>query len=158
MNLISAGDWLDIRTALADVKDTFLMAPVLYVQRRTRKLSKFHEHRSDDLAEDTFELLCLKVELKVDDKAKVMQSKNGFADFSEGYLLFDYQVLLAHDPALIDGNGLPVFVPNVDTFVMHGQELTVIGVNLVGPTETDYQLVKVHFKKNLVNNNPLPEA
>lgn len=156
MNLISDGDWLEVRAALKDVKDTFLIMPVTYAQRRARKLTMFHENRKNDLELITYRLTCLKIEEANSDKALVMQSQKGFADISEGYLLFDYQVLKAYIPNFIDADGRCVIIPNQDTMVCQGEELTIIGVNLVGPTQTDFQLVKVHFKKNLINDNPLP--
>lgn len=154
MNLISNGDWLEFRSALKDVKDTFLVLPVTYVQRRARTLNMFHENREADLQPVSYRLTCLKVEDENSDKADVMQAQKGFADLAEGYLLFDYQVLQAYVPNFIDSDGKCVIIPNQDTMICQGQELTIIGVNLVGPTQTDFQLVKVHFKKNLVNNKP----
>lgn len=157
MNLLTTSDWTDFRSALTDVKDTFLKMPISYVQRIKRTLHPFHEHRKEDLEATVYVLRGLKVERSsTDSEAKVMQSAKGFMDNAEGYILFDYQYLQAFTPSFINSDGKCVFIPNKDTLICQGEELTMIGVDLVGPTEADYQLVKVHYKKVMSNNEGLP--
>ncbi len=157
MNLLTVSDWAEFRSTLTDVKDTFLKMPVNYVQRGTRTLNPFHEHRKEDLTATVYALRGLKVERSsTDSEAKVMENAKGFMDNAEGYVLFDYQYLQAFTPTLINADGRSIFIPNKDTLVCQGEELTIIGVDLVGPTEADFQLVKVHYKKVLSNNEGVP--
>lgn len=149
-DLLSSSDWTDIRSALQDVMETFFKLPVTYVRRTDRKLQAFHEKRSADLVATNYPLLALMVpENKDDESAKSLEVNKGYADLSEGYLYFNYQVLLNHNPALIDANGKPVITANKDSLILMGKEVTITGVNLVGPSESNFQLVKVHYKQEI---------
>lgn len=151
-NLLSTDEWNEIRGAIHDVTDTFLKKPITYIQRTERKLYAFNESRADTMNKTPYNLVCLVVPENTDaSQAQVMQDQKGSFDGSEGYFLFSYPDLLAFSPSMISG-GNPVFKPNVDTFKLDGIEYTIIGVNLVGPTEGDFQLVKVHYKKQLSNS------
>lgn len=148
MDLLSAQDWSDIRSALTDVKDTFLEHPVTYRRRVTRTLNSFHESRKDDLSFTDYPLTMLLVPEKEEDNAEVQQENKGYSDHSIGDMYFDYNVLLNHNPSLIS-SGQPVFIPNKDTFIILGKEVTIIAVTLIGPTEQNFQLVKVRYKKDI---------
>jgi hypothetical protein len=155
MDLLSAGDWLEFRSAIHDVTDTFFDLPVIYAQRRTRKLSKFHENRGDDLEVIGYNLLSFNVPNHTDESRSQAEAlAKGSADFSQGYLSFSYLDLKNNTPSMIDVNGNPVFIPGKDTFFALGQELNILSVNLVGPSETDYQLVKVQYRKSLNPGTP----
>jgi hypothetical protein len=148
MDLLSAQDWGDIRAALTDVKDTFLEHPVILRRRAARKLANFNESRESNLISVDYPLVGLKVAKKTDDEAKATEEPKGSLDISEGDLYFDYQKLLAHNPPLIVST-MPQIIPNQDSLIMGGVEHTIIGVNNVGPTEADFQLVKVHYKQQM---------
>lgn len=147
-DLLSSQDWTDIRSSLEDVKDTFFKFPVTFRHRTTRKLENFHENREDDLAFVDYALLALKVEEKTDKESKGTIMTKGAINDSEGYLYFSYQKLLAHAPPLII-SGIPQMIINKDSVIFDGTEKTILGVNTVGPTESDFQLVKVTYKKQL---------
>lgn len=149
MDLLSAQDWTDFRNALTDVKDTFLKKPLVLVKRDQRKLAAFHESRGSDLQAVNYTIPGLNVPDKRDDDSKAREIRSGSTDLSEGYVLFDYNVLKNHNPVLIDVNGKCLIIPNKDSLIINGEELTIIGVNLLGPSETDYQLVQVQWKKDL---------
>jgi len=154
MDLLSANDWNSFRSAIKDLRDTFFKFPIIYIQRRTRTLSKFHEDRSEDLEAVEYPLSALQVpENKDDTDSEITISKSGAVDNSMGVLYFYYDDLLMHNPPLIVG-GEPVFVANKDSFKLDsGEEVTIMGVNLVGPTSgpsvANYQLIKVRYKKDL---------
>lgn len=154
-DLLSSSDWLEIRAAVKDVTDTFLKLPVVYIQRTTRKLSAFHENRSADLLQTNYNLFSLMVPENTErGRAQVDQRLSGSIDLSEGYLLFSYpdlQIL-----SLIGADGRPVFVANKDSFLLLGKEVSIIGVNLVGPTQTNFQLVKVHYKQQMTDSKLAP--
>ncbi len=157
MDLLSSQDWAEFRSAIHDVTDTFMKLPVTYIQRRIRSLPGFHENRANDLLQTNYNLLALKVpESKDASQANVNQYPKGFIDVSEGYFLFSYPDLLAHNPPLIDSEGSPVFIANKDSFFSNGKEVTIIGVNLVGPSENDFQLVKVYYKNQMTNSALAP--
>lgn len=149
-DLLSASDWSEIRSALQDVMDTFFKLPVTYVRRTSRKLHAFHEDRAADLTKTSYPLFALMVpDSKDDDDSKSLEVNKGYADLSEGYVYFNYQSLANHTPALIDANGRPAFIANKDSLVLLGKEVTITGVNLVGPTQSNFQLVKVHYKQEI---------
>lgn len=155
MDLLAAQDWLDIRSALTDVKDTFLKKQIIYRQRTARTLNGFHEKRDNDLQQTDYVLMALIVENSTDQSMSQGQlTIKGEANFAQSYALFDYQKLKSHVPPFIDLNGKSIFVPNKDTFIVNGEEVTILGVDLTGPTESDYQLVKVPFKKILNKGTP----
>lgn len=157
MDLLTASDWGEIRSALQDVMDTFFKFPVVFVQRRTRKLTAFHENRNGDLQEAIYNWNALVVpENKDENKSQVDQYPKGFVDTSQGYLYFNYKWLKEQTPSFIFPSGRPNIVPNKDSFRFLGVEVTVIGVNLVGPTESDFQMVKVQYKNQIPNLNDLP--
>jgi hypothetical protein len=162
-DLISSSDWGEIRSALEDVKDTFFKFPVIFRKRTTRKLTNFHESREADLDYIDYPLLALKVEEKTDNESRGTENKEGSVDIAEGYIYLSYQKLLVTNPPLItastfddtfdetftDGGGRHQFVLNKDSFIFDGMEHTILGVNLVGPTQSDFQLVKITYKKQL---------
>lgn len=151
-DLLTGGDWTEIRGALQDVMDTFFKLPVTFVSRRQRKLVAFHENRKDDLEETTFEMMALLVPNNKDEsKSQVTQEPKGFIDTSQGYLYFNYKWLKDNNFLLDDG--LPNMIPNKDSFRFMGVEVSIIGVNVVGPTEADFQLVKVQYKNILIKEN-----
>lgn len=153
MNLLTASDWSEIRSALTDVKDTFLIMPLLYIRRSGRRAVAFNDNREENLNFLAYALEGLIIEEHRDDStAQVQEAQKGYADLSEGLVYFDYQKLQNLPQSFIDANGLPVFVPNKDTLYLFGREATIIGVNVVGPTQTDYQLVKVAYKFQLANS------
>lgn len=155
MDLMTAQDWTDFRTAIHDVTDTFFKLPVTYIQRRIHTLYGFNENRGKNEQQFAYVLNSLLVPEDHDrNRAQVQQDRKGFADLSEGYLYFSFPDLRDFSPSMIDSNGRPVFVANKDSFIMQGKEVTIIGINLVGPSQTDFQLVKVHYKQEL-NSSPL---
>lgn len=156
MDQLSASDWTTIRSALQDVMDTFFKLDVQLTFRNKRRLTKFHEKRNDNLSTITYALKALYVpENRDDTTSQANQDKKGYADLTEGILYFNYQYLLTYSPPLIE-NGIPVIVANRDSVIVFGGEATIIGVNLVGPTESNFQLVKVHWKKILDKSRPVP--
>lgn len=149
MDLLSPQDWLDTRSALEDVKDTFFKFPVTYRNRTTRKLTNFHENREADLDYVDYPLFGLKVADKTDDDSKGREMPKGSVDLAEGVIYFSFQKLLAHVPPFIDADKKCTFIMNKDSLIFEGEEHTIIGINNVGPTESDFQLVKVQYKKQL---------
>lgn len=160
MDLLTDNDWSEFRSAIHDVTDTFFKLPVVYIRRGAdgaRKLTAFHEDRSTDLPQQNYNLIALLVpESKDSRESQAKQLPKGFPDLSEGYFLFNYADLKSQSPALINADGQPVFVPNKDSFFAVGKEYTIIGVNLVGPSEDDFQLVKVHYKQQLGESKLAP--
>lgn len=150
MNLLSDQDWLDFRGALVDVADTFHLCPVQILFRTEIRLTAFNESRASNKAITAIDLLCLNVERSsFDAGAKAMMKQEGFMDNAEGYILLHYLTAKNAVPSLIDANGASALRENRDTIMLLGLERDIMGVNLVGPTQTDYQLVKIHYKKIL---------
>lgn len=150
MDLLSAGEWGEFRSAIEDVTDTFFDMPTVLIIRSGRTLTPFHENREKDLNEAQFFFRTLRVENSSDEsRSQAMIAGKGAGDFAQGYFLFYYKDLLNNDPSFINSEGKCTIIPNKDSIYAAGIEHTILSVNLVGPTETDYQLVKIQFKKQL---------
>lgn len=153
MDLISPEDRLEARAAWQDVMDTFIQLPVIFIQRTNQLAVPFNENRQANKKFVAYQMLALTIEEHKDDStAQVKETKDGYIDLSEGIFYLNYKKLKEGTPSFIDSKGFPVFKTNVDTFYAWGREMTIIGVNLVGPWESDYQLVKVAYKLQLKNS------
>lgn len=148
MDLLSAQDWADFRGAIKDVRDTFFDLPVTILFYNEVSLSNFNESKRTSRVPVNVNLLALNVPRKTDDDSQADQMRQGFMDDSEGYCLFHYPDLLASTPALIVGGQVQIKT-NRDTMKLNGEEVVIIAVNLVGPTEQDFQLVKIQYKRKL---------
>jgi hypothetical protein len=156
-DLLTSNDWLEIRSAIKDVTDTFLKKPVIFIQRKQRKLVAFHENRAQDLSQTSYILNTLVVPNSTDgDRSQAKEELKGMLDNSQGYLLFSYVDLKNHTPSLIQSDGKPVFAENKDSFYFDGREVSIIGINTVANTESDFQLVKVHYKNQLSVSDLIP--
>lgn len=148
-DLISSSEYAEIRSAIQDVKDTFFKLPVTVILYRTTKLTRFSEKKSNNLNPTSIAMTGLYVPSKSDDDSQAMQDRKGFSDISEGAIYLGYTECLATTPALIDGNGSPNIIPNKDELEFLGRKATIIGVNILGPDEAVFHLVKVHYKMDL---------
>lgn len=145
MDLMTASDWGTFRSAIKDLRDTFFDLPITIIFRNEAGLTNFSDSKKDNRSAVPIAFTGLNVPKNTDNDSQSNQRKDGFMDESEGYCLFHYPDLLASTPPLIVGGQVQVKV-NRDTMKFNSEEVAIIGVDLVGPTEQDYQLVKVHYK------------
>lgn len=145
-DLLSPGDWAEIRDALQSPMITFFKMPCIYIRRQKKQAAAFQEQRDQIWENAQFPLLCLFIPDKTDDSALTMRTQQGSMDLTEGVMYFNYKVLKEHSPPFINAAGESTFVVEQDSFLVLGIERRIIGVALVGPTESDFQMVKVAYK------------
>lgn len=149
-DLLSAQDWVDFRSAIKDVTDTFADVPITYTRilADSRKVQLFNQgSQSDRNNEVTHNFNGLVVYEKTDSDAMVTNDPDGKVDMSEGYVLFNYEDLRTE--GLIDGNEYPIFNPDEDKLTANGIEYQIEGVNPLGPADGSFAVCKVHIKKRI---------
>lgn len=145
-SLLTDQDFLEIRTVIDDVIDTFMQLPIVYKQE-INTLDRFNEDRDDKRTFQDHALTALVVWEKESADAQVTLTREGAVDLSDGYVMFGYDYLLEKN--LIDADGNQVFKPELDRIVIREIEYEIIGANQIGQWKDTDCLVKVHIKKQL---------
>lgn len=157
-DLLTAAERAEILSAIQDVTDTFMKIPVILKQRRDKLITAFNENRDDNSNTYEIELLGLFVPEKTDTDAEAMLDTSGALDASQGDVYFNYQDLLnLESPSLINNAGQVDIVPNKDTIVIKDEERDIIAVDLVGPNEDIFYLVKLIIKNRIGPDKPLTD-
>lgn len=126
MGLLSAADIAEIRAAIQDVTDTFMVSPIVYKQA-TESLDEWQEDREMTYIEH--DLLGL-VEYP---EGKVVQDLDGANDFFDVMVSFNIEDL--ETLGLLTGDNTVPFVASKDRFIAKGKEYQTTFVGYDGPLE-----------------------
>lgn len=147
--LLTPADIAEINAALTDATDTFFKTPIaLNIHNRT--VAAFNEGNNNTTTTTTVNGLVVYGSGESDGSA--VMKHYGDADMSEGYLLFNFADL--ETAGLTGANNAVHIRAGQDTATFNGETFTLDGgPNLVGPLETKFVLVKIHFKRQLKSNS-----
>lgn len=141
-------DFADIRSAVNDAIETFAQLEVTYKKLRKRTRSRFNRELTTDQNFDDYILNVLEVWEK-NEKGMSQVDEKGKWDFSEGYLLVQFDAI--ETLGLVDVNGNITMDQDVDKVLIKGVEYEVNGVITLGQLKDKDCLVKIQFKKLLKN-------
>lgn len=141
MDILSANEVAQIRSAIRDVTDTFLQIPVIY-QLKQNQIDRFNEDAKPPTIQ--YSLVCLQI---FSPNGTVQMTKLGKYDLTDGYILFNYQYL--KEKEMIDPNGNFIGNANADFFIIQGNTYEITAINLLGPLKDTYSLVQMLFKNNM---------
>ena len=146
MSLLTPEDILAFKSAIKQVTDTFNKVPVKIIQR-SKKVTVFNQSRKDTNTNTEYNLFALSIYDTQDTGSEPKKSEAGSLDMTEGYLLFNFEDLDAAGLIGAAPDYSPLIVANRDTVEFYGKVFEIEGVNLTGPVEDKYALVKLHFKR-----------
>lgn len=140
--LISDSEFLEIRSALRDVADTFFTSPLTYYIGR-ESLDRWQEDRADK-AFYAIDLEALKENTGNASGNELRMSEQGFEDISVVQLTFNVDYL--QEKGLLTDDFRVKFDPERDYFKLQNQVYKVISVSVDGPLQPKDVLIVVKGK------------
>ena len=143
---MSSAQWAKFRNAIKDVTDTFADTDVKII-KRVESLSAFNQNRSDTTTTTDFNYKGVVVYAGSGNDAQYKQNVKGSFDSSEGYVLINYEEF--RDGGLIDSDGNHKMNEGLDNLSFRGKDYDIEGANILGPSDGQEAVVKIHFKRLL---------